>query len=181
MPIRRGLSAVIGPMGAVVLAVALLAYAWWVWALVRQGPLLQIACIDSERPAVAWPCAQVLRHLPLSAEPVRALTLVAGISAPLGLKNAALSHELAASFIRQGVDVNATDLQSLGFSALHGAVLARDLPMIARLRKLGARLDVRDDQGRSVLELAQLLAARHPGDPLRAAVLQALQAPAPAG
>lgn len=174
MPMRRGLSAVIGRMMAAVLAAALLAYAWWVWALVRQGPLLQIACVDSEGPVVAWHCEQVLRHVPLSVAHVRDLNLVAGISAPLGLKNPVLARELSAAFIRQGVDVNATDLQSHGFTALHGAVLARDLPMITQLRRLGARLDVQDDQGRSARDLALALAARHPHDPARAAVLKAL-------
>lgn len=159
----------------VVVLVPVLVYSHWLLALVRQGPLLQIACVDVEPPAVAWHCEQVLRHVPLSAGQVRELNLVAGISAPLSLKNAALARQLAADFIRQGVDVNATDLQGHGFSALHGAVMAKDRAMVETLLALGARAQVQDDQGRSVIELARMLRQRHPDDVVRAELLERLE------
>lgn len=170
---KRKLAGTAGFLGAAIAGL----YGYWVWALADRGPIMLIACLESDPGFVAWHCRCLLQHVPLQADHVRELNLAAGVRFAVAIKDPALASYVAASFIRQGVDINAPDVHygPKGFTALHGAAVGAELEEARVLLELGARSDVQDAEGRTPLDIARAAARRHPNEVRRSDMVALLE------
>jgi ankyrin repeat protein len=89
-----------------------------------------------------------------------AMILAAGLSWTMGITNVAENDALEAIkiCIEQGVDVNAAN--DKGETALHGAATSGRDQVVAYLVEKGAKLDAKDKEGRTPLDVAMGVGAR---------------------
>ena len=151
-------------------------YAAFVYETLDDKPLSLIGCIDVEAPLVAWTCEQVLRHASLTPEQVRDLNAEGGAQYPMSMDNPKKAEEMLTLFLSRGVDINAGNRQVRGWTALHSAAMGDPPAKVALLLTYGARTDVRDEDGRTPLDLARRWQSRHPNDPHTAETIRLLEA-----
>ena len=151
-------------------------YAAFVYETLDDEPLSLIGCIDVEVPLVAWTCEQVLRHASLTPEQVRDLNAEAGAQYPVSINAPKKAEEMLALFLSRGVDINAGHRQGKNWTALHLAAMSDPPAKVALLLKYGARTDVRDEDGRTPLDLARRSQSRYPNDPYTAETIRLLEA-----
>ena len=163
--------------GMTAIAIGLIGlYAAIVYGMLDDEPLSLISCIKVEAPWSAWTCKQVLRHASLTPEQVRDLNAEGGAQYPMSMDDPRKAEEMLALFLSRGVDINAGNRQVKGWTALHSAAMG-DLPAkVALLLKYGSRTDVRDEDGRTPLDLARRWQSRHPNDPNIAETIRLLEA-----
>ena len=151
-------------------------YAAFVYEKLDDKPLSLISCIDVEAPWVAWTCKQVLRHASLTPEQVRDLNAEGGAQYPVSMNDPKEAEELLALFLSRGVNINAGNRQGKGWTALHLAAISDPPAAVTLLLKYGARTDVRDEDGRTPLDLARRSQSRYPNDPHIAETIRLLEA-----
>lgn len=79
------------------------------------------------------------------------------------------------SFLTKGVDINAPDERMKKWTALHAAAISGKPGEAALLLKLGARIDVRDADGKTPLDLARLPQEKHPHNSKTAETIRLLE------
>ena len=168
---KRSIAVAVG----VLLLAALVLYGFVVRGISKFPPGVMLACIDVDPAFIAWHCKSMLRYRPLAPDQVAELNATAGIRLPLHLADKELGLELARSFMRQGVDINARELLHKRFTALHAAAISAELDVSRALLDLGARIDLTDSEGRTPLQVAQTAAHRFPDEPQRKEMVTLLE------
>jgi hypothetical protein len=84
-------------------------------------------------------------------------------------------EEMFKLFLARGVDINSRDQQTKGWTALHGVSIGDPAEKAAMLLRHGARVDLRDDDGRTPLDLARLAQQKHPTNPHIAETIRLLE------
>ena len=151
-------------------------YAAIVYGMLDDEPLSLISCINVEAPWVAWTCKQVLRHASLTPEQVRDLNAEGGALYPVLMKAPKEAEEMLTLFLSRGVDIDAGNRQVRGWTALHAVSMGDPPAAVALLLKYGARTDVRDEDGRTPLDLARRSQSRYPDNPHIAETIRLLEA-----
>lgn len=164
------------PFAALVTVTLAAMYGSIVHSMTQQSPALLLACTEVEATWRAWTCEQVLRHVALSEERVGELNLQAGARLPTGLAQPEMAERMLTVFLSHGVDINARDVDTRGWTALHGFVAERSPDKVALLLKHGASIDVADATGMTPIELAYRLRRDSPGDANIAAIISHLGA-----
>ncbi|XVJ68766.1 MAG: ankyrin repeat domain-containing protein [Rhizobacter sp.] len=169
-------------VAGIIFALAVL-YATFVGIRMRDDPLTLVVCIDHhEMRWMAWTCKQVLYHSSWSAEHVRRLNESAGASFAFGAeppKTAPEADEIDMRlklFLSRGVDINATDIRTRNWTALHSAAIGSHLHEAQLLLKYGARTDLRDTQGLTALDIALRIQEKYPDNPKAVEMVRLLQA-----
>jgi ankyrin repeat protein len=85
------------------------------------------------------------------------------------------SEEMFALFLARGVDINAGDPRAKNWTALHTVASEGNVARARLLLKHGARTDVRDQDGRTPLDIARSMLQKHPADPASAEMVQLLE------
>lgn len=164
------------PFAALVTVTLAVMYGSIVHSMTKQSPSLLLACVETEANWRAWTCEQVLRHVALSEEQIGELNLQAGARLPAGLAQPEMAERMLTVFLANGVDINARDLDTRGWTALHGFVAERAPDKVALLLKHGASIQVADAAGMTPIDLAQRLSRDYPGDANIAAIISLLGA-----
>ena len=151
-------------------------YAAIVYRASGYEPALLLGCIEAESGWRAWTCEQVLRHASLTPEQVRDLNAEAGAKYPVSINAPKKAEEMLALFLSRGVDINAGHRQGKNWTALHLAAMSDPPAKVALLLKYGARTDVRDEDGRTPLDLARRSQSRYPNNPYIAEKIRLLEA-----
>lgn len=159
--------------GLVVVATVAL-YAEFVRETAQFSPTDLLACADVEWPVAAWTCKQVLLRRSFSRDEVAQLNSEGAAAYPIYVKNTELADEMLSLFISKGVDINAGDKNKL--TALYSMVMEANPDRVRLLLRHGALVDVRDSAGRTPLDIAKQLAARHPTEPNREELVRLLEA-----
>lgn len=139
-------------------------YAALVYSLVRQDPVFLLACMESEATWHAWTCEKVLRHASLTPAQVHELNEAGGARFPVAMNNPGRAEEMLALFLSRGVDIDARDPQAKGWTALHGVSIAGEANRVAMLLRHGAKVDLRDEDERTPLDLAQMVQQKRGSD-----------------
>jgi ankyrin repeat protein len=164
-------------ISAIVLAFCALLAARGVYALYHAPLSTLIVCADGEGVGtpLQWMCRQGLYAVRVNAPDVEELNRSAGASLAVQMNDKAEAEKLLRFFVARGVDINSADTvyTHSGFTALHAAVLANSPAEARLLMANGAKIDVRDKQGRTALELAQFLQERRPAED-RAQIIKTL-------
>ncbi|HYD60724.1 MAG TPA: ankyrin repeat domain-containing protein [Noviherbaspirillum sp.] len=160
-------------LGVVTCALAVL-YGSIAFSMTKQSPVLLLACMETEVPWRAWTCEQVLRHVTLSEEQVFVLNRQAGARLPAALARPKLAERMLKAFLAHGVDINARDVETRGWTALHGFVAGRSPDKVALLLKYGASVKVADEDGMTPIDLARRLSKDYPGDASIAVIVSLL-------
>lgn len=150
-------------------------YAAIVRSMINDSPVSLLACMDVDAHWRAWTCEQVLRHASLTEEHVRQLNQEAGIRFPLSMNDPKHAEEMFALFLARGVDINSSDQQTKGWTALHGVAIGESPEKVVILLKHAARVDVRDEDGRTPLDLARIAQQSHPANPHIAETIRLLE------
>lgn len=161
-------------IGALVLVGGL--YASLVYALIEDEPAQLLACMRSEEPWQAWTCEQVLRRVALTPENVAELNQQGGALYPALMEDPGKAEEMLELFLASGVDIDAGHKLARGRTALHSAASDADIGRIRLLLEHGASPDVRDQDGRTPLDVARLMSAKFPAESKRAEVVRYLEA-----
>jgi ankyrin repeat protein len=161
-------------VGLVTFAVVVL-YGSIAISMTKQSPVLLLACMETEARWRAWTCEQVLRQVALSAEQVVELNRQAGVRLPVALAEPELAERMLNVFLAHGVDINARDVDTRGWTALHGFVAGRAADKVALLLKHGASVKVADADGMTPVDLARRLNKDHPGDAQIAVIVSLLE------
>ncbi|MEJ8851805.1 hypothetical protein [Variovorax rhizosphaerae] len=161
-------------------AVALLARS----VLDRDAMQLQI-CMEVERPFLAWPCRQALYRLHPTAAEIRDMNRSAGAQFVVFMEDRAEARRLLSHYLNAGLDINAQDHrdalasgESRGnphWTALHLAATALDENAVPLLLDNKANPAVKDDTGRTPLDLAKAAAAKQSPDQRNTAVIELLE------
>lgn len=162
-----------GGVAALVVVAGL--YAELVRETTHSTPSMLLACMDADYPWTAWTCKQVLRHDSLKPEQVAELNGDAGARLPVQMKDPAEADDMLTLFLSRGVDIDAGAKSFKGRTALQSAAVAGAVGEVTLLLKHGARLDVRDAEGHTALDLARQIGDQHPGEPNRAEVVRLLE------
>jgi len=144
-------------------------------SMMMQSPVHLLACMETEAQWRAWTCEQVLRHVALSEAQVAELNRQAGIRLPAALVVPEVSERMLKVFLAHGVDINARDADTRGWTALHGFVAGRSADKVALLLKYGASVKVADADGMTPVDLARRLSKDSPGDARIAAIVSLLE------
>ncbi|QID17585.1 ankyrin repeat domain-containing protein [Nitrogeniibacter mangrovi] len=148
-------------IGLILLAVGAIAF-----ELVREtrqhDPGHLMACMEVEKPLMSWVCEQVFFHGGFSEQDIADLNQTAGTRMVAVFSDPAKADAALVQLLREGVDINATDIRVQHMTALHAAALDGDVPQIRRLLAHGAKRDIRDDSGRTAADYARELQAKQP-------------------
>jgi ankyrin repeat protein len=134
---------------------------YYINSLQSQSPSLLAACMQVERAPMAWACEQAFNRKSITAAEISQLNSESGVVGVLGFDDPAKARPVVEKLIRSGMDINAVH-PTLGNTALHTLVSSRQIEDIRLLLGYGARLDVRDKNGRTPLEYAQELQRQFP-------------------
>jgi hypothetical protein len=162
-------------VGVAALVVVVGLYAELFRETTHSTPSMLLACMDADYPWTAWTCKQVLLRDSLKPDQVAELNSDAGARLPIQMKNPAEAEEMLTLFLSRGVDINAGAKTFKDRTALHGAAVAGSVGEVALLLKHGARVDLRDADGQTALDLARQIQQQHPGEPNRAEVVRLLE------
>ena len=160
--------------GVVTVALAVL-YGSVVFSMTRHSPALLLACMETESAWRAWTCEQVLRHAALSEEQVLVLNRQAGARLPAALAQPEMAERMLKVFLGHGVRIDARDVETRGWTALHGFVAGRSADKVALLLKYGASVKVADEDGMTPIDLARRLSKDYPGDVNVATIVSLLE------
>lgn len=137
-------------------------YAAYISALKNEEPLSLLVCIDTKPSIISWTCEQALKSSGLKPEQVKRLNEEAGARYPLTLKDEKKAEEILTLFLAKGVDINAGDIRASNLTALHVASVEHDVKKAELLIKHGAKLDVKDANGRTPLDFVRSMQQKHP-------------------
>lgn len=151
-------------------------YAAFVHSTIRSSPEHLISCMELNVRWSAWTCEQVLRYAPFADDHLHDLNRSAGARFPLSIRDARKAEEILALFLSKGVDINAHDERLKGWTALHGAAISHQSKDVALLLKVGAKVNVRDADGRTPLDLARLVQEKRPDNSQIAEIIRLLEA-----
>ena len=160
---------------AIVLCVAGI-YAAVVYSLTQSRPSHLLACMEAEAPWYAWTCEQVLQHASLNPEQILELNQTSGAVYPILMDDPVQAEKMLGLFLSRGLDINARDVQTRGWTALHVVAMGEPPAKTAILIRHGARTDLRDSDGRTPLDLARLEQQKHPTNPDIAETIRLLEA-----
>jgi hypothetical protein len=160
----------------IILAVALGLYGSVLYGMRELGPIRLLACMEVESPWLSWTCEQILKRDSLTSDEVAELNQSGGAKFPAMMKDPRAAEELLSRFVAQGVDVNAGDNRSMGWTALHGMVVDGNADRVSLLLRHGARVDIRGQSGLTPLDLARQMQQKYPGDVVRAEIVKTLEA-----
>jgi hypothetical protein len=150
-------------MGLILLAVGAIAF-----ELVREtrqhDPSHLMACMEVEKPLMSWVCEQVFFHGGFSKQDIADLNQTAGTRMVAVFSDPAKANAALAQLLREGIDINATDIRVQHMTALHAAALDGDITQIRRLLTHGARRDIKDDSGRTAADYAREIQAKRPDE-----------------
>jgi hypothetical protein len=151
-------------------------YAAIVYSTLDRDPGLLLSCVNVSVPWSAWTCKQVLRHASLTPEQVRDLNAEAGALYPVLMDDKKEAEEMLALFLSRGVDINAGHQQTKGWTALHLVSMGDPPANVALLLKHGARIDIRDEDGMTPLDLARHMQQKYPNNPNLPETIRLLEA-----
>jgi ankyrin repeat protein len=139
--------------------------------------LLQISCVDVEPRFLSWACEYGMRHYQFTPETAKYMNANGGVHFAFLSESGDLkkSEELIVFLLNKGVDINAIDSKTHATS-LHLAVLEDSAPHLNLLLKYGARVDIRNQAGRTPLESAYSLNKKFPSKNERKEVIKMLEA-----
>lgn len=160
---------------AIILGISSL-YVATVHYLLDTEPGLLLSCVDVDVPWRAWTCKQVLRYASLTPKQVRDLNTKAGALYPASMDDPKEAEEMLTLFLSRGVDINARHQQAKGWTALHTVATVDPPARVALLLKHGAHTDIRDDDGRTPLDLARRMLQKYPDDPNLPETIRLLEA-----
>ena len=150
-------------------------YAAIVYTTLDEDPIALISCIDANARWRAWTCKQALRYASFTPDQLSELNSRAGAQYPVMMDDPTEAEEILAIFLSRGVDINAVNQQANGWTALH--IVVGDQPeKVDLLLKHGARTDIRDQDGRTPLELARYAQQRRPNNPYLPETIRRLEA-----
>ncbi len=136
-----------------------------VYSLLDDEPAHLLSCVDVNAPWSAWTCKQVLRYASLTPDQVRDLNAQAGALYPVLMDDPQEAEEMLSLFLARGVDVNAGDQRVKGWTALHAVAMSEPVSKVTLLLRHGARVDVRDEDGNTPLDLARRALQQHRHNP----------------
>jgi len=150
----------------------------------RDAMQLQI-CMEVERPILAWPCKQALYRLHPTAAEIRELNRSAGAQFVVFMEDRAEAQRLLAHYLQAGLDLDARDKRDVlavgesrsnpHWTALHLAAMALDENAVRLLLDNKANPAVKDDAGRTPLDLARAAEAKQSADKRKSAVVELLE------
>ncbi len=145
---------------------------------------LQI-CLEVERPILAWPCRQALYRLHPTVAEVRKMNHSAGAQFVAFMEDKAEAQRLLSHYLKAGLDIDAQDHRDSNaagesrsnphWTALHLAAIALDEDAVRLLLDNKANPAVKDDAGRTPLDLARAAEAKQQTDKRKTAVLELLE------
>lgn len=139
-------------------------------------PTSLLACMDTEAHWYAWTCEQVLRHTSFTPAQVNEFNANAGARFAIAMNDPVKAEEMLSLLLARGVDINAGDEKTEGWTALHGAVAGREVNNVELLLKYGARPDSREKNGLTPLDFARRIQRKYSSDPATAEVVRMLEA-----
>ncbi len=128
----------------------------------RQGPLAVLICAQQDPQPFAWVCKKLLEHVTLTPNAVAQLNQENGALYPVLDDDAQSAEEMLELFLARGVNINAGNERAGRRTALHTMASEGNAPKIALLIEHGARVDVRDVNGHTPLDLAKTMQAKVP-------------------
>lgn len=137
-------------------------YAAYLYSTARSSPSHLISCMEVNVRWSAWTCEQVLRYASFSKGELIELNRSAGARLPVSIADAQKAEEMLVLFLAKGVDINAPDERLKRWTALHAAAISGEPGETALLLKLGAKIDIRDADGKTPLDLARLAQEKQP-------------------
>ena len=125
---------------------------------------LIVVYMDEENPeAIRWGAEQALYVFHPAQEDVKRLNREAGARYAASLSDTREAESVLRHLVANGLDINSVDeVDGSGFTALHAAVLSNDHSAVKVLLKEGADPGVTDREGRTPLELADVIARNRP-------------------
>jgi Ankyrin repeats (3 copies) len=166
------------------LALALISYyCLLVYELSKDDPVSLLGCVQGCKSFGAWTSKQILRYASLTPEQVRELNEQGGAAFPARLRKPADAEEMLSLFLARGVDINARSRLAHDWTALHLAASGGEVAVAELLLKHGARVDVRDRDGKTPLDVARGAREKFVNNPNHEEMLRLLetvQQPAPA-
>lgn len=153
-------------------------YAEWVREMANHDPFMLIGCVGEGSTVRAWTCKQVMTHVDWTPDQVAQLNRQAGIEFAAHIDDDATAREMVALFLGRGVDINAGDwhFSGKGRTALHTLASVGNVQGVKLLLDHGARVDVKDADGVTVLDMARKALQMHPDEPSRTEIIHLLEA-----
>ncbi len=159
----------------VIAALVIGVYGKLIWTLHQEDPMTLLAHIQADPPLTAWTSRQILLHDSFTPDQIAQLNHEGGALYPVLSDNLTTAEEMLSLFIAHGVDINAGDERTRHWTALHTVAMEGSPERVTLLMKHGARVDVRDADGRTPLDFAREMQQKHPTEPNRAEVVRRLE------
>lgn len=159
----------------IIVAASVVLYGLLFYVASQDNPLSLTVCMEADPVILRWPCKQVLQHRDFNPEHVKELNSSAGARFAMYTEDLDAAEKTLLRFMAQGVDINAVDVGTRNWTALHGAALEGEVAQVKLLLRHGARADMRDTEGLTPLDLARIGQAKHPNEPNRAEVVRILE------
>lgn len=169
--------AILWGVGALAVATVAL-YAEWVREMTHHDPFMLVACVGEGSTVRAWTCKQVISRVDWTPDQVAQLNRQAGIEFAAQIDDDATAKEMVSLFLNRGVDINAGDWHFVGKgrTALQTLASVGNVQRVKLLLDHGARVDVKDADGVTALDMARKAQQKHPNEPNRIEIVHLLEA-----